>query len=85
MIILGGREIDTAGDGFLTSFDSPTTAITCARAVLGSVDEIGVDLRIGLPRASVTSSETSSGASPSISARGSRPMQVQARSSFRRP
>jgi class 3 adenylate cyclase len=44
----GGREIDTAGDGFLVSFDSPTSAITCARAVLGSVREIGVDLRIGL-------------------------------------
>ncbi len=44
----GGREIDTAGDGFLTSFDSPTSAITCARAVLGSMHEIGVDLRIGL-------------------------------------
>ena len=43
-----GREIDTAGDGFLAAFDSPTTAIHCARAVLGSVGEIGVDLRIGL-------------------------------------
>jgi class 3 adenylate cyclase len=43
-----GREIDTAGDGFLAAFDSPTTAIRCARAVLGSVGEIGVDLRIGL-------------------------------------
>jgi len=44
----GGREIDTAGDGFLTSFDSPASAIKCARAVLGSVHQIGVDLRIGL-------------------------------------
>ena len=44
----GGREIDTAGDGFLASFDSPTSAIKCARAMLGSVREIGVDLRIGL-------------------------------------
>jgi class 3 adenylate cyclase len=43
-----GREIDTAGDGFLAAFDSPTTALRCARAVLGSVGEIGVDLRIGL-------------------------------------
>jgi class 3 adenylate cyclase len=45
---IGGREIDTAGDGFLASFDSPTSAITCARAVLRSVREIGVDLRIGI-------------------------------------
>jgi class 3 adenylate cyclase len=44
----GGREIDTAGDGFLTSFDSPASAIKCAKAVLGSVREIGVALRIGL-------------------------------------
>ena len=44
----GGREIDTAGDGFLASFDSTTSAIKCSRAVLGSVREIGVDLRIGL-------------------------------------
>ena len=44
----GGREIDDAGDGFLAAFDSPASAITCARAVLGSVREIGVDLRIGL-------------------------------------
>jgi class 3 adenylate cyclase len=44
----GGREIDTAGDGFLTSFDSPASAIACARAVLESMREIGVDLRIGL-------------------------------------
>ena len=44
----GGREIDTAGDGFFASFDSPTAAIKCARAVLASVREIGVDLRIGL-------------------------------------
>jgi class 3 adenylate cyclase len=44
----GGREIDTAGDGFLISFDSPGSAITCARAVLEAVGELGVDLRIGL-------------------------------------
>ncbi len=44
----GGREIDTAGDGFLASFDSPAAAIRCAGAVLDSVRAIGVDLRIGL-------------------------------------
>jgi len=44
----GGREIDTAGDGFLASFDSPTGAIRCARAVAESVGEIGVGMRIGL-------------------------------------
>jgi class 3 adenylate cyclase len=44
----GGREIDTAGDGFLASFDSPASAIRCARAILGSVREIGVEIRIGM-------------------------------------
>lgn len=44
----GGREIDTAGDGFLASFAAPTSAIRCARAVISSVREIGIDLRIGL-------------------------------------
>jgi class 3 adenylate cyclase len=44
----GGREIDTAGDGFLASFDSPTVAIRCARAVMETVGEIGVGIRIGL-------------------------------------
>jgi class 3 adenylate cyclase len=43
-----GREIDTAGDGFLATFDSPTVAIRCARAVLSTVGEIGMDLRVGL-------------------------------------
>ncbi|MDP9342288.1 MAG: adenylate/guanylate cyclase domain-containing protein [Actinomycetota bacterium] len=44
----GGREVDTAGDGFLAWFESPTAAIRCARAVLASVREIGVEIRIGL-------------------------------------
>ena len=30
----GRREIDTAGDGFLVWFDSPTAAIECARSIL---------------------------------------------------
>ena len=44
----GGREIDTAGDGFLASFTSPTTAIRCARVAIESVREIGVDIRVGI-------------------------------------
>jgi class 3 adenylate cyclase len=44
----GGREIDTAGDGFLAWFDTPGAAIRCARSVRDSVDQIGVKLRIGL-------------------------------------
>jgi class 3 adenylate cyclase len=44
----GGREIDTAGDGFLAAFDSPTVAINCARAILSSEREIGIELRVGI-------------------------------------
>jgi class 3 adenylate cyclase len=44
----GGREIDTAGDGFLVTFASPTMAIQCARAVVEAVREIGVDIRVGI-------------------------------------
>jgi class 3 adenylate cyclase len=44
----GGREIDTAGDGFFATFASPTTAIRCAQAVHAAVGDIGVEIRIGL-------------------------------------
>lgn len=43
-----GVEIDTAGDGFLASFDGPARAIRCARAISDSVRELGIELRAGL-------------------------------------
>jgi class 3 adenylate cyclase len=43
-----GHEIDTAGDGFLAWFESPSSSILCAQAVLRSVGEIGLKLRIGI-------------------------------------
>jgi pimeloyl-ACP methyl ester carboxylesterase len=43
-----GSELDTAGDGFLASFDGPVRAIRCARAVVGSVRELGLDVRAGV-------------------------------------
>lgn len=43
-----GRELDTAGDGFLANFDGPARAIRCARAIVHSVGELGLDLRVGL-------------------------------------
>jgi class 3 adenylate cyclase len=43
-----GREIDTAGDGFLAAFDGPARAIRCAKAVVSSVDELGLALRAGV-------------------------------------
>ena len=43
-----GREIDTAGDGVFASFDGPARAIRCARAIIGAVRGLGIEVRIGL-------------------------------------
>ena len=43
-----GREIDTAGDGFLAAFDGPARAITCAQAILGELRLLGLEARAGL-------------------------------------
>jgi pimeloyl-ACP methyl ester carboxylesterase len=44
----GGREIDTAGDGFLSSFDGPARAIRCACAVVDAVSGLGLEVRAGV-------------------------------------
>jgi class 3 adenylate cyclase len=44
----GGQEVDTAGDGFLASFTSPTAAIRCARAAGEAAANGGIQIRIGL-------------------------------------
>jgi pimeloyl-ACP methyl ester carboxylesterase/class 3 adenylate cyclase len=43
-----GREIDTAGDGFLAAFDGPARAIRCAAAVREQSRSQGIDIRAGL-------------------------------------
>jgi class 3 adenylate cyclase len=43
-----GREIDTAGDGFLAAFDSPAQAIRCACAIRDALAAAGVPIRAGL-------------------------------------
>jgi pimeloyl-ACP methyl ester carboxylesterase len=43
-----GREIDTAGDGFLASFDGPARAIRCASAAIDSVRSLGLEIRAGV-------------------------------------
>ena len=43
-----GREVDTAGDGFLAAFDGPARAIRCAQAILEALDGIGIEARSGL-------------------------------------
>jgi class 3 adenylate cyclase len=43
-----GGEVDTAGDGFFASFDGPARAIRCGRAVVETVHELGLEVRVGL-------------------------------------
>lgn len=43
-----GREIDTAGDGFLATFESPGRAIECGLAITRAVRSLGVEVRAGL-------------------------------------
>lgn len=43
-----GREVDSAGDGFLATFDGPARAIHCASAIVGGARELGIDVRAGL-------------------------------------
>ena len=45
---LRGREIDTAGDGFLATFDGPARAIRCAIAISEQVRSLGIEVRAGL-------------------------------------
>jgi len=44
----GGREINTAGDGFVASFDGPGRAIRCAKAIVAGVVPLGVQVRAGI-------------------------------------
>ena len=43
-----GEEVNTAGDGFLASFDGPARAIKCAEAIVKSLAALGIVCRIGL-------------------------------------
>jgi class 3 adenylate cyclase len=43
-----GREVNTAGDGFLATFDGPGRAIECARAICEAVRALGIEVRAGL-------------------------------------
>jgi pimeloyl-ACP methyl ester carboxylesterase len=43
-----GREVDTAGDGFLATFDGPARAIRSACAIAERVQALALDIRSGL-------------------------------------
>lgn len=44
----GGSEVDTAGDGFLATFDSPTRAIHCGLAMCVASNDEGLEIRVGI-------------------------------------
>src|SRR5262249_45427154 len=43
-----GRESNTAGDGFMASFDGPSRAIRCALSIASAVKPLGLAVRAGL-------------------------------------
>jgi class 3 adenylate cyclase len=43
-----GVEIDTAGDGFMASFDGPARAIRCACAIQDAVWQLRLEIRAGV-------------------------------------
>jgi class 3 adenylate cyclase/pimeloyl-ACP methyl ester carboxylesterase len=43
-----GREVDTAGDGFFATFDGPARAVRCGEAIAAGVQDLGLEVRIGV-------------------------------------
>jgi pimeloyl-ACP methyl ester carboxylesterase len=43
-----GQELNTAGDGFLATFDGPARAIACACSIRDSARRLGLQIRFGL-------------------------------------
>ena len=42
-----GVEVDTAGDGFLATFDGPARAVKCAQGICEAVRPLGLEVRAG--------------------------------------
>ena len=43
-----GKEVDTAGDGFLATFQGPARAIECASAIVDATTSLGFQVRAGI-------------------------------------
>ncbi len=56
-----GREIDTAGDGVLATFDGPARAIRCACEIGRAVKSLGIEVRSGLHTGEIEVMDTSVG------------------------
>ena len=44
----GGREVNTAGDGFVATFSSPSAALACADELVDAVQVLGIEVRVGI-------------------------------------
>jgi class 3 adenylate cyclase len=44
----GGREVGTAGDGFIASFEGPARAVRCADAIIDATAERSIPIRAGV-------------------------------------
>ena len=44
----GGREVNTAGDGFVATFTSPSAALACADDLVDAVRVLGIEVRVGI-------------------------------------
>jgi len=43
-----GTEVDTAGDGFMATFDGPARALRCAQSIVHAVRPLGLEVRAGV-------------------------------------
>jgi len=48
LVAFQATERDTAGDGFMATFDGPARAIRCARAIVETVLGLGLEVRAGI-------------------------------------
>jgi class 3 adenylate cyclase len=44
----GGREVNTAGDGFVARFAGPSAALACADEIVDAVRTLGIEVRVGI-------------------------------------
>ena len=43
-----GREVNTAGDGFVATFTSPSAALACADEIVDAIRVLGIEVRVGI-------------------------------------
>jgi len=56
-----GTEMDTAGDGFFSTFDGPARAVRCAEAIRDQVRSLGIEVRAGVHTGEVSTIDGKAG------------------------